>query len=144
MRVPPDRLAPLELEVVTLIADGRTNGQIATRLDVGTVMTRVGRLPTKLALRDRLHAIIATYEYRHVVPGMWKSEGPTDRRPDALENHLPRTGVIRQQPCGSPGSAPATTQRPAARQPRSAAPRPHGPSRPVRPPSAPKIDLLHA
>ena len=63
----PAALASLterELEVLTAIGRGRTNGEIAEELYVSeaTVKTHVGHLFTKLALRDRVQAVILAYE----------------------------------------------------------------------------------
>jgi DNA-binding NarL/FixJ family response regulator len=62
-----DRLAPLtgrEREVLTLIARGRSNGEIAAdlHLSAGTVRTHIGRIFAKLDLRDRVQAVILGYE----------------------------------------------------------------------------------
>jgi DNA-binding NarL/FixJ family response regulator len=64
---PDDRLSPLtarEREVLTLIGRGRSNTEIGQdlRLAPGTVRTHIGRIFAKLDLRDRVQAVILTYE----------------------------------------------------------------------------------
>jgi DNA-binding NarL/FixJ family response regulator len=69
----PDRLAVLterEREVLTLIALGRSNPEIAQELFLSpsTVSTHIGRILAKLDLRDRVQAVILGYECGLVSP----------------------------------------------------------------------------
>ncbi|MBB3604059.1 DNA-binding NarL/FixJ family response regulator [Mycolicibacterium sp. BK556] len=63
-----DGVTPRELDVLTLIARGRTNGEIAHELGISalTVKTHIGRIFTKLGLRDRASAIVFAYDNRIV------------------------------------------------------------------------------
>jgi DNA-binding NarL/FixJ family response regulator len=69
-----DATAPFtdrELDVLRLVAAGRSNAEIAERLFLGegTVKTHVARILAKAGVRDRTQAVVFAYEQGIVRPG---------------------------------------------------------------------------
>ena len=69
-RLPGVRLTEREGEVLRLMADGRSNAEIAADLVLGleTVKTHVGNVLTKLGVRDRTQAVVAAYRSGFISP----------------------------------------------------------------------------
>ncbi len=68
--VPVTDLTARELDVLTLIAKGCSNAEIADELSISgvTVKSHIGRIFVKLQLRDRAAAIVYAYDNGIVVP----------------------------------------------------------------------------
>jgi DNA-binding NarL/FixJ family response regulator len=71
---PPAELAeltPREVEVLTMVAKGLSNGEIAADLILSeaTVKTHVKHILAKLDARDRVQAVVFAYEAGLVAPG---------------------------------------------------------------------------
>ena len=64
-------LTERELDVLRLIGRGATNTEIGQELYIseGTVKTHVGRIFSKLGLRDRAAAVVFTFDHGLVHPG---------------------------------------------------------------------------
>lgn len=58
------KLTEREREVLTLVGQGRSNNEIAQSLFIAeqTVKTHVGKVLAKIGARDRVHAVIFTYD----------------------------------------------------------------------------------
>jgi DNA-binding NarL/FixJ family response regulator len=75
------RLSDREREVLQLLASGKSNAELATHLYLGegTIKTHGSNVLTKLALRDRMQAVIFAYESGLVTPGRTSSLGGSVR-----------------------------------------------------------------
>ena len=64
-------LTPREVEVLALMGQGLSNGELARTLTLSeaTVKTHVSRIFAKLSLRDRAQAVVLAYETGLVAPG---------------------------------------------------------------------------
>lgn len=72
-------LTPRELEVLSHLARGLSNAEIAETLILGeaTVRTHVARILMKLDIRDRVQAVVLAYEAGIVVPGRRSIKPPS-------------------------------------------------------------------
>jgi DNA-binding NarL/FixJ family response regulator len=67
----PDSLTAREIEIMTLVAAGLTNGEIASRLVISPLTTKshVSRILAKVNARDRTQLVVMAYESGLVSPG---------------------------------------------------------------------------
>ena len=65
-------LTEREVQVIRLMATGRSDAEIATELYLGeaTIKTHVGHVFAKLGARDRVQAVVIAYESGLVTPGV--------------------------------------------------------------------------
>jgi DNA-binding NarL/FixJ family response regulator len=69
-RPPPGGLTTREAEVLTLLASGLSNGEIAQRLFLShaTVKTHINRIFAKTGARDRAQAVLYAYQHGLTIP----------------------------------------------------------------------------
>ncbi|MEZ3160782.1 response regulator transcription factor [Microbacterium sp. BWT-B31] len=70
-QAPLDALTPREEEILTLVARGRSNDEIATELVISplTAKTHVNRIMAKIGAHDRAQLVVWAYESGFVAPG---------------------------------------------------------------------------
>jgi len=68
-----DSLTPREAEILRLVARGLSNAEISEALFIAeqTTKTHVGRILSKLGLRDRAQVVVFAYETGLIRPGGW-------------------------------------------------------------------------
>jgi DNA-binding NarL/FixJ family response regulator len=71
-------LTPRELDILTYMARGLSNAELAERLFLSesTIKTHVGRVLHKIQARDRVQAVVFAYEAGLVEPGCPESDEP--------------------------------------------------------------------
>ncbi|MFI1683138.1 response regulator [Streptomyces sp. NPDC020607] len=64
-------LTPREIEVLRLLATGLSNAELASQLILSptTIKSHIGRILSKLDLRDRVQAVVFAYETGLIAPG---------------------------------------------------------------------------
>jgi DNA-binding NarL/FixJ family response regulator len=74
----PDSLTARELEIMTLVAAGLTNAEIAVRLVISPLTTKshVSRILAKVNARDRTQLVVMAYESGLVSPGHTAAPAP--------------------------------------------------------------------
>jgi DNA-binding NarL/FixJ family response regulator len=87
----PEDLTARETELLTLIAGGSTNAEIAERLVISplTVKSHVSRILTKMSARDRTQLVVMAYESGLVVPGTPLEGQSPPMSIDATPGHRP-------------------------------------------------------
>lgn len=102
--LPHRLLTPREQDVLRAVGRGLTNAEIALTLVISeaTVKSHLGRVLTRLGLRDRAAAIVYAFDHGIVIPGQTTDSGD----PGAVGDHAAQLTV------GEPPPAPATPTSP--------------------------------
>jgi DNA-binding NarL/FixJ family response regulator/DNA-binding SARP family transcriptional activator len=97
---PPGLLTPREHEVLRAVGRGLTNAEIAATLTISevTVKSHIGRIFTKLRLRDRATAIVYAFDHGIVTPAQYTDSVDNGAESGTAGDHAPRLTIREPAP----------------------------------------------